>query len=258
MKKLLGFMVLAAVVVWAGAAQAGWVLVENREGDLQTSYIQGNVFRFEEPSGQSVLIDLNQGRMYFLNELSNCYWSGTAEEFESEVKASYRVQMEKMLAHAPEDQRSALRAALEIRAPGLTAAEGRASIEVRATSARAEIAGYLTQKHEVWVDGRLEGEVWLAEKVGAAQEIDPVAMGRFLAALYSADQRRGFAYAPEVTALYGRGWPLRIVEYGEDGQVHVTQTSRIEEKPLPESMFKVARGSARVSLLELLDAATGS
>lgn len=58
-------------------------------------------------------------------------------------------------------------------------------------------------------------------------------------------------WSPEVVNLIARGWVLRTVYFEEEGAIQVDEVSKIENKPLPPSVFEIPQDYRRMQITEM-------
>ena len=80
-------------------------------------------------------------------------------------------QVREQIKQLPPEQRAAAMAAM----PGVMGKSGqpRPKVLVKKTGQSETIAGFPAQKHEIWVNGSLREELWIAPKITLTQELDP-------------------------------------------------------------------------------------
>ena len=252
--KTIGLLITIILIFMAIPASAGWKLEEERSKDRQTLYIQDNNYRINDPYGLSIILDLKENLIHLTNEEQRVYWSGTPDIYEKELGDSIESQVRNVIVQAkgepgrkvdPDDLESQVN-------PIQGEIDAGSSIEVKATDIGSVAASHEIVKYEIWVDGLLREEMWLAEKVPIGREMDLKRLGRFMSALYPANPRHVYAFSPPVLSLYKKGWPLRTVEYDEKGHINRTEALRVTQKKLPAAMFHVPDDYKRISLLEML------
>lgn len=77
-------LIMAAALAAASPALAGWVIVEDNEGDRTTLYMQDNRIRFEERDSSSIM-DLAKGTVTFLDPEAKGYWTGTPAQLKAQL-----------------------------------------------------------------------------------------------------------------------------------------------------------------------------
>ncbi|MCF8086119.1 MAG: DUF4412 domain-containing protein [Desulfohalobiaceae bacterium] len=115
-----------------------------------------------------------------------------------------------------------------------------------------DIAGYATQKYEVYVNDELIEEVWSSkdeELLGELGEVD--AMIRFQACASQMMGGNSVESDPKYKRMLQSGWMLKSIEH-EDGYAEViVEVQRIEQKSIPSSEFEIPAGYTRMSLGQL-------
>ncbi len=255
--KTKGWLLVFILLVLASQAFAGWVIEEvtgYAEGEeiRETSYFQNNRIKIVD-SEQIMIFDLEKGVLYFLNPNREIYWSGTPEELQKGMKEAMKRQMEKILEGMPPEQREAYKQYLEeIQGEAKeTTTEKKLNVQVQKTSEKATVAGYPTQKYEVWVDEELKQDLWIATAINLTDEIDLNEFAKFIEALSGLEEEEAYESSPQYMALLGQGYPLRSIEYDEEGEETVTEVVKAEKKKIPDSEFAVPKSYGKVSIEEL-------
>ncbi|MFH1091174.1 MAG: DUF4412 domain-containing protein [Pseudomonadota bacterium] len=256
---LAALFVCVLVLSPCASAQAGYVLTEVRQGVQQQTYVQDNTIKFVHPTGQEMIFDLKDGQLCIVNHKLKGYWKGTAEDFKTQLRQSVMAQMEKAAEKMPPEQREAFKQAMTKMfddSPQPGAPEPK--FEVKATSEKADVAGYGTTKYEVWVDGQLREEMWMAEGCKVYQELDMKKMAAFMKVFPGGGKKDNYEASPEVVALYKKGWPLKTAKALPGGQRFVTETAKVEEKSIPASAFKAPDEYKAMDLLSVTGGPVGA
>lgn len=255
--KTKGLLSVFIFLVLASQAFAGWVIEEvtgyaEGEETKQTSYFQNNRIKIVD-SEQVMVFDLQKGVFYILSPDREIYWSGTPEQFQEDTKEMVKRQMEKILEGMPPEQREAYKQYLEeIQGEAKkTTTEKKLNVQVQKTSEKATVAGYPTQKYEVWVDEELKQDLWIATEMNLADEIDLNKFAKFIEALSELEEEETYESSPQYMALLGQGYWLRSIEYDEEGEETVTEVVKAEKKKIPDSEFAVPKSYGKVSIEEL-------
>ncbi len=254
--KTKGFFLVLILLLLASQAFAGWVIEEvagYAEGQetRETIYFQKN--RIKILTSEMIMIyDLEKGVLYFLNPDREIYWSGTPEQFLKDMKETMKLQMEKMLEEMTPEQREAYKKVMEEMAEAKKATpEKKVKVEVKKTSEKATIAGYSTQKYQIWVDGELKEELWISTEINLKDEIDLKKFVQLFEALDAAAGEESYKSSPEYMGLMKQGYWLRSIDYtfGEKGTVR--EATKVEKKRIPDSEFKVPQGYRKVGIGEI-------
>jgi len=255
--KVKGFFLVSIFLLLASQAFAGWVIEEVSgypEGEeiRETIYFQKNKIKMVD-SEQIMIFDLEKGMLYFLNPDREIYWGGTPEEFRKAMKEAMKLAMEEMLEEMTPEQREAYKEFME----GVeeetkeATAEKKIKVEVKKTSEKATIAGYSTQKYQIWVDGELKEELWISTEINLKDEIDLKKFVQLFEALDAAAGEESYKSSPEYMGLMKQGYWLRSIDYtfGEKGTVR--EATKVEKKRIPDSEFKVPQGYRKVGIGEI-------
>jgi hypothetical protein len=259
------FTLFALVILWATPALAGWVIEEKSEEENSTLYFQNNMMR-QESSGHVMILDLKKRWLTFVNPVRKVYWAGPASEMQKiqaeargkmeSAMAQMQEQMKKQMEGLPPAQRQAImdamRKQMQGKQGGAEGAKRKLKVEVKRTNETATIAGHKARKREVWVDGELREELWIAKGVNVGKEIDVDKMSKVMRAFGAGDGEMDHESSPKVMALWKEGYPLRQVEV-EGGERQITEVVKAVQKRLAASSFQVPAGYRKVgSMMEVM------
>ncbi len=126
-------------------------------------------------------------------------------------------------------------------------------VEIKRTGKSATVAGFAATGYQLFENGKLDAEVWIAPAITAAREIDPQKLERLmkemLKALPQCPPRGQMMGADPVWKLMKDGYPVRSVE--QDGGA-VTEVVKAESRALAATEFQAPAGFARKPLSELM------
>lgn len=242
-------LVLLLALTWPpGPARAGLVITEGQGESLAQTYIQANKLRYDN-SGQVTIFDLNQGTMILLQPARKLYWAGTPEDFARQVKSAVDAQLDAELKALPEEERQVLkddarRPALEAPAKVVVKVERGAQVET--------LAGHPARKHQVFVEGQLIEEVWIAEDLDLTKELDPDKYAGLLLQTRS-DDYSDWEFDPQVRALRTRGLEMKSVRMAVTGPEESAVVQKVEKKQLPDSTFAVPPGYKKATMAQILE-----
>ncbi|MBU2517093.1 MAG: DUF4412 domain-containing protein [Proteobacteria bacterium] len=247
------------VLLLASTAQAGWVVHQQTPGGPSTMYLQDNKVRAGSGQG-GVIYDLNNETVTMLNPSRKAYWSGKPQQLNQQMNQAMDARMEQALKQAPPEQREQMRAMMQ-RQMG-RGGQGRmggmapptAKVEVKATGQSAKMAGYQAREYQVYVDGRLRQEMWIAEVPGFQREMDMAKMMKLAHAMRAGAPGPGLGWrrSEAVQKLMAQGMPMKIVEHGHGGAQTVMSVTKLEKKPLPASTFQAPAGWKKVDFSQMM------
>jgi hypothetical protein len=254
------FMLAVLFSLSASVVFAGWEFVENTKGDdgrsnTQTSCIQDNKMKFAA-SDYIMVVDVSKNIITYADPKRKAYWTGTPEEFAAQVQRNMENMdrmMEKQLSQLPINQREQVRQSL-LQEMRKQFQKPPAKIEVKAGKQTDKIAGYEVEKYEVMMNGQLRQELWIAEDVKVSKEFDVKRFGNMMKSFHSPfgrDDQDATLSSPEVIEVMSKGWPLRKVDYDEDGYREQDEVVKIQNKTLPESAFDLPAGYRQMPMSEI-------
>jgi hypothetical protein len=165
-----------AATLWVAAAapatQAGWVIEwENtpfrkdarQDSQMATAYIQANKTRMEQEHLTTVY-DYDKGKFTILNPKSKFFWSGDVEDY---VKLSAKRRDEALRKRAGSGVNDK-----DVELPQVDP-DSLPEITVERSGETRTIAGHDTVKHVVRVNDEVFQELWIAEGLSTASDLDP-------------------------------------------------------------------------------------
>jgi hypothetical protein len=236
---------LAAALLLApfSSARAGYRIQEvdpEFPGEVTTYWFQGGKARVDGAlEGLTMLVDTKAGEGWLIDHALRRFAGGKFDELAAE------------LARIDEQE-------LEETTPAEDAAEAEASakphsVEIKDLGAADRLRGYETRRHQVFVDGELIEELWMAPKINVAAEVDPAAfaagMRKMLGESMSVGQ--GYEESAAYRALRATGHPLRQVLYFV-GEKSTLEATVVATETFPAGDFDVPKGFSRVGYAELL------
>jgi len=245
------------VWVWGASvpAQAGWV-AEARNTAIKsngdrlspeptTMQIADGKVRLVQPNSVS-LIDYNKGKFTILNPQRESYWTGTVDEYVTEVVRNRQESAKRRFGEG---------AAAHFESPKLAEA-GLPKITVKKTDESQTIAGHQTVKYVVETEGQAFQEIWLAEDLNLSGDLDPKkylayqekmngAMLGKVAAINKAAYRN-----EDYRKLHEKGFILQMITRHVAGGFERVFTS-IRRADISASEFEVPENYRRVRLSDV-------
>lgn len=232
----------ALTLLFASDLFAGWVFVSETGGNAGT-YVQDNKIKFEAPD-QSLTFDVNKNTIVVADTKEKTYWSGTPEEFGKQARKGVE-SIEKIIAISEKEKQALL---------GDNKSGEPVEVKVKGPWKSGKISGYATQKYEIFVNGKLRAEKWIAGDIDVGKELDVkrfAEMMRKFQSGFGKDAETAAMWSPKITALLEKGWPLATVDYRSDIDKHVEKTAKVEQKKVSDSVFNPPAGFKNVSFMAI-------
>jgi Domain of unknown function (DUF4412) len=225
---------------------------------------------------QAVVMDLDAQTITHIDYSERAYTTATATEYAEMMRQGFQMmgeaaggqmqtqlkEMEEQLKQLPPEQRrqiealmkSAQQSAQQKQAPKLRPEDcAPDKVEIKRTGKNVTVAGYDATGYQIFSNGKLDSEVWIAPAITAVREIDPAKLERMVHEMVKALPRcppRGQMFgADPVWKLMKDGYPVRSVE--KDGGT-VTEVVKAESRSLGAGEFQPPAGFARKSLKEMM------
>jgi Domain of unknown function (DUF4412) len=267
------------VVLWAiglvgpMVASAGWVIEQieyanlGSEGTRTLQYIAKNRLK-TVGDGNTFIMDFTKNLFIAADQENRVYWSGTVDEYIQEVKTFQQAandlaqgQMEEAMKEMPPDQRRAMEELLQQMRSANTSQPSkptakRPQVKIEQTAETMTIAGHKATKTMVYADGKPYQEMWLAKGLTMKADLDLKRLRSLQTKLTQAimtdgSSRQLVEEEPAYAQLLEQGYPVKIVELGEDGEPEsVAEVVRVDKRDIPEREFQVPEGYRRINLRE--------
>lgn len=245
-------------VVTCVQLQAGWIIREvsrYSEDDKRyetTVYFQKNLIKTVDEKNVTIF-DLNKHEITFLDLLKKTYWKGSMEEYKKEIVKVAIENIENQLKNIPANQRDNYRELyenlirdLENPAPAFYS-EVKTRVEM--TNEQRTILGYSAKKYNLYAEGVLREELWLANGIKVSQEVDFEKLRILLNEMAFGEMEINHRSSREYLHLLKSGYPLLSKEFAETGEI-VSEVIQVERKQLPAEEFAIPSGFKKVALSE--------
>ena len=282
MFRLRMLVVALGMLAAATPACAGWIIDEVVGDDKQRQrlYLQANRLKTVSFDGnrvtEAIVMDLDAQTIMQIDYKDRTYMTATAKEYAETMREGFKAmgdtmggqlqsqmkEMEEQLKQLPPEQRRQLEAmmrqaqqgARKQAQPALKPEDCRPeNVEVKRTGKNMTVAGYDASGYQIFNNGTLDSEVWIAPAITAVREIDPQKLERLVREMMKALPQcppRGQMFGVDpVWKLMKDGYPVRSVE--KDGG-SVTEVVKAESRSLGAGEFQPPSGFARKTLKEMM------
>lgn len=252
-------------------AGAGWVIEQieyanpGAEGTKTVQYISKNRLK-TVGEGYTFIMDFPKNLFIAADEENRVYWSGTVDAYIQEVQTFQqaandlvRQQMEEALKEMPPEQRKTMEDMLQ-HMRGTKSPSTSPEVKVERTSETGTLLKHKVTKVLVYANGKPYQEVWLAQDISLAGDLDMKHMRSLQAKLTQAvmievlSQQAAVEADPAYEKMLEQGYPLKIVELGEQGEPEaVTEVVRLEKRDIPDREFLAPEGYRKVDLRQFFE-----
>lgn len=253
-------LVLAASPVRAGAQ---WTIERNDSDGSRIVEYYAEDFHNYQTGDTGLIFDMDMAVLTVIKPKEKVFASGKAEELRKIRKARETLELERLfvekVANLPEEEQKELRQAWgeHRKQAERRAAVSNLNIEVNATDLAASIAGYESIKHQIWVNGELAEEWWIAAEVTPMELIDVRLLDKMWAAVEKTGPHPNFIRSVQVRILWRKGYPMKRVRY-LGGLVLSSEVFSVRKGDLDQEAYSVPDGLRRVSFGDLLDLTKGN
>jgi len=219
----------------------------------QQVYLSGNKVRLQD-FAYTLILDILNHEMYFIIPGHQAFWKGTFEEFRKGFSSLTLAQINEAVNLVPEKERELFKEFLLDMSNLATDEEvllSQGKTRVSKTPETARISGYRTVKYQVFADGELVEEVFIAPalKLGLGYEQSRLHKYKMKLALPLVAQ--SYAFSTEYLMLLNTGYPMKHIRYSYHVNeiIEITEVKRIQPG---KTTFEPDKGYVSLSLAELL------
>jgi Spy/CpxP family protein refolding chaperone len=285
MRRLGMAVALLGMLAAATPVSAGWVIDQVMKGGgaddkhRQRLFLQSNRLKTVVMDGanvtNAVVMDLDAQTITQIDYKDRAYTTATATEYAALMRQGFEKmgesmgqmqsqlkEMEEQLKNLPPEQRRQIEAMMK-QAQGAQRPAAQAplkpedcapdKVDVKRTGKTITVAGYDASGYQVFANGKLDSEVWIAPAITAAREIDPQKLERMMKEMMKALPQcppRGQMFgADPMWKLMKDGYPVRSVD--KDGG-SVIEVVKAESRSLGAAEFQAPTGFARKTLKEMM------
>ena len=255
--RVAGVLVVFVSTVVPMAAQGGWIIElrntaistkgERQSPEDATMYVSGDKVRTVQPNAETI-IDYKAGHFTLINPKKELFWSGTIDEYVSEMSKSRK--------DAAYQRFGSTNAAQMARDPNKEDTN-LPKVVLRKLGDGGAIAGHDTVKYQIESNGELFQEVWFAPDLNTNGDLDP---GRYLAVQQklsggmlgkAGKSFRAMWKNPDIRNLYSKGVVMQnIVRHVAGG--YERTTTAVKQTDVAASEFEVPNSYRRVRLPDVL------
>jgi hypothetical protein len=228
-------------IVGAPPMQGQMASAQKRSGE-STTYLQGKRIR-TETEGHIWVLDFARRVLMTINPTDKTYTEISLKDLKEAQKqamewmSSLRAQMEEKMKTMPPESRAAMQKKLDSMPAGMFEEEKPVKITVKATGKKETINGFACKEYEVYEDGNLATQYWLAPSVSTkAFDEYQKELSEWLEGMgpLGANRLREWEY------IRDHGFPIKVTRVKPSvGQVTFDrEILGVEEKSLDEALFQ--------------------
>ncbi len=245
------FMVIfaaAMVAVLAGQGVCGLVLTDTDGG--KTFISKGKIKQSPAQKGDEyAIVDLEKGTLTVIQPEQKRAAAGTVDEF-CGIMDEMKSNMDQVMEEVRKQMKSQN---MPADMPGLPGAPPRVRVENKGKGQ--PVAGYETEKYQVYANNQLYEELWFTRDDRIISEGgDPGQMARFEACASTMLGPGAVENTPELQKLARTGWLLKAVSYADGEKQTLIQVDSIEKMDIPPAEFNIPEGYKKISLKQMFEA----
>lgn len=236
------------------------------EKDKGKIFISNNKVKFvQDGTDEVTILDLNTGEMTQIDTKNKRFFVAKPEEIfktTQDAIAKAKAQMEEQLSKLPPEQRAKVEEMMKshgIKQPGASEPE---NLTLKAIGASEDIAGYKSQKFEVYGNGKLKEEIWTSKDVVPGNEFDSKKMANYMKEMERMVSKANPAKEEansdldEQTKIYNQiyetGFPMRSVDYSSNGSASIEEVVSVTKADVPDKEFRPPAGFTKVTLQQMM------
>lgn len=254
----------------AGSALAGLIMeqVRYQEGSTERSkgkiYVSNNKIKVAgEGEAMVAVFDLNNGDMIQIDNQGKRYVVAKPEEYFKaiqDVTVKMKAEIQKQLSQLPPEQRSKVEEMMK--SQGLTPPGENPDpkkLTLKETNKSETIAGYKSQKFEVYENGELGEEIWVSNDAAFRKEFDLQKMANYIRELREISENAGGNSASwdeneEVfKQIYESGFPMRSIDHSISNATYIEEIVNVTKANIPDKEFQPPADYKKVSLQEMMN-----
>lgn len=213
------------------------------------TYLQGKKIR-TETEGRIWVLDFEKGLLLTISTAAKTYTEMSLADLKEAQKQAIqwmdtlRAQMEERMKAMPPEQKAAMQKKLDSLPQGMSADEKPVKITVKATGEQKKINGYSCKAYDVYEDGEVTTQYWLAASI-STEVFD--AYQRELSKWLEGMGPLGVNRLQEWEHIQGKGFPIKVIRLKPiAGKVVFNrEILKVEEKSLSESLFQPPKDYTR-------------
>ncbi len=235
-------MVLSERTQLVGAPAMQGQMAASQQSRESTTYLQGKRIR-TETEGRIWVLDFEKGMLITINPTNKTYTEMSLKDLKEAQKqamewmSGLRTQMEEKMKTMSPEARATMQKKLDALPEGMFGEEKPGKITVKATGKKETINGFACKEYEVYEDGDLTTQYWLAPSVSTkAFDAYQKELSEWLEGMgpLGANRLREWEY------IRDHGFPIKVTRVkSSPGKVSFNrEILGVEEKSLDEALFQ--------------------
>ncbi|HSE84030.1 MAG TPA: DUF4412 domain-containing protein [Thermodesulfobacteriota bacterium] len=264
------FVITLALGSIAESAFAGLIMeqVRYQKGSTERSkgkiYVSNNKIKVAgEGEAVVAVFDLNSGDMIQIDNQGKRYVVAKPEEYFKaiqDITVKMKAEIQKQLSQLPPEQRAKVEEMMK--AQGLTPPGENPDpkkLTLKETNKSETIAGYKSQKFEVYENGTLGEEIWVSNDATFRKEFDLQKMANYIRELREISENAGgnsnsWSENEKVfKQIYESGFPMRSIDYSVANATYIEEIVNITKADIPDKEFQPPAGYKKVTLQEMMN-----
>ncbi|MDR1452133.1 MAG: DUF4412 domain-containing protein [Helicobacteraceae bacterium] len=217
---------------------AGWAIEEVTSyavGEKSYNRVVIDSDRYKSQNkDETLIIDLKKDTVYFVRDKEKSYFGGRVDDVIAELRKNAMTEMNE------EDDILSANADTE----------DEQIVEIKKLKDQFTAGGFTGDKYQVFVNGELKKELFIAPKLTANAEIDSKKLNEimlWLSGTLTPSAKNYVELSDEYVKLTRRGYPIRTIERDPGGGLIVTVVVKAEQKSFAPDEFALPSDYAKMS-----------
>lgn len=256
MKKYICLLLLSLLNIFPLLSHGGWVITfitktpDGKEKE-ELLYVQNNIMKSK--SDYTFIYNMNTSEMTMMNDSAKVYWKGTTKDYKNGIVEAMKLKIAEELKSLPENQRPYAERMYNDALDKFISNQGVDTVqvvtEVKKTEEKILVAGYETEKFEVWVNNIKKMDMWISEKINISKDFNYTAYVQFMKELTNSRSDLAFQTSPEYIGLLNKGFCLKSY----DGVFELYKEAvKVEKKTIGHEEFEVPSDYKLISIGDIL------
>ncbi len=235
------------------------------EKNKETIYISKNKVKFVQEGRQGVtILDLNTSEMTQIDNENKTYFVAKPEDIRKttqDAMAKAKAQMVEQLSKLPPEQRAKVEEMMKSHGMKQSATE---NWTLKTPGVTENIAGYKSQKFEIYRDSKIKEEIWTSKDVVPSSELDSKKMGNYAREMEQMVSeanlsKEGTSSSRDeklkiLSQVYETGFPMRSVDYSV-GKNYTEEVVKVTQADISDKEFQAPGDYKKVTLQEMMSGA---
>lgn len=237
----------------------GWVIKEesynnfSTQRSFQTIVIQDHFIKIIEEEA-TFIYNTSSGLLTIVDFDSEEYWMSHINDFRKQIVDILENGMKEVLHNIPDERKndySDLYESLYFNNTEKGENKRKTELKVKKLDKAEKISGYKTDHFQIWIQGTLKSDVWIAESVNIPDEFELKKLYMLLSDIVFSFDYSGYTHSRVFQSLIREGYPVKTIDY-ENGFKTIKVVTDIHKEKIKDTAFKPPGDYQLVELTRIL------